>query len=782
MGNIPITTQQMGPGLGTTSLPLQRTGGMAGRTLDTAATEAEAYLTKIAEQDAAVEGLNRLADFKATQSQRMAELQTSIKTPDGFTPLALQDFDKSSQDFIKNIENPRTARYVESRLPDLRNSVAGSAVTFETNARQALRSQNFDQSVNKLATMAQMNLADYEPARADVLASLEAGGFDPVEAGKLKSLALANLARSAVFGEIDRNPQTILDRLDKGDFPDLDAGQRLAAVNAAQNEIKRREAQAKADMQLVRQEALVSITDWARDDVQSRAETGRGVPPPEGVELAAILKPAEAEKLRLQQEQADQLFKATAELPTQDDVQMLATVEALKPQPGQANYADQAALYNAARKKRDDILGARASDPAAYTRQTYPAVQKAWQKFESTQAPADLQAAVRANLSAQATIGVPAAARKPLPVNLAKSYAQTITGAQPEQAYRTMRGLAQDFGPLWGSALSQMSKDLPAAYKVAATIDDPISASILIQSSRQSMESLKRAAGDSAKTIRTDVEANEDIKTLGQAFGLGGARLTSEIIDAAEVLALGRAVTLGDSDPVGSAVKAIVNDRYEFGYTNSKPFAVPGAKYKGRVAEIEDGAGLAIGMIEAGRLTLPAIDPAVDRSVQANSYLSAIKRNGYWTNYEGGGGIQLMSERNVPVMVDGKPVRMTWDDLLKLNREAPRPVSNSYLSGKAGVPAGALPRKAAPPSAAPRPTTPPASARAATPQAMPQPAAPEGEPPPITEADAIAAAQRSQIEKPAQRPLTEAERKRISDELVRLGRQRRPQGTKPDGK
>ena len=120
-----------------------------------------------------------------------------------------------------------------------------------------------------------------------------------------------------------------------------------------------------------------------------------------------------------------------------------------------------------------------------------------------------------------------------LPVSLAKSYAQTITGAAPEQAYKTMKGLASDFGPLWPSVLSQMSRDLPAAYKIAATIDDPINASIMIQSSRQSIDSLKRAAGDSAMTIRTDVEANSDIKALGQSFGLGGARLTAEIINAA---------------------------------------------------------------------------------------------------------------------------------------------------------------------------------------------------------------------------------------------------------
>jgi hypothetical protein len=785
MGNIPITTPQVGPGLGVSSLPQQRTGGMAGRTLEAVATDAEAYLTKIAEQDAAVEGLNRMADFKAVQSQRLAELQTTVKTPDGFTPVALQDFDKASDEFLKGIENPRAAEFVRSRLPEVRASVAGSAVQWETTARQALRAQNFGESINKLSTIVQMDLGAYEGARTDVQASLDAGGFDPVEAGKLRTTALGALARSAVFGELERNPQAMLDRLNKGEFGDLDANVRLQAVNAAQTEIKRREAQAKADAQLLRQEAMVSVSEWVQDDLRSRSETGRGVEPPPGVDLAAVLKPDEAARHQRKQAQADEFYKATADLPTLPPQDMLARIEAAKPQPGQANYAEQADLYNAMRKKGDDVLAARASDPGAYARQTFPAVQQAWQKFESTQAPADLQAAVRANFSAQASAGIPAAARKPLPVSLAKSYAQTITGAAPEQAYKTMKGLASDFGPLWPSVLSQMSRDLPAAYKIAATIDDPINASIMIQSSRQSIDSLKRAAGDSAKTIRTDVEANSDIKALGQSFGLGGARLTAEIINAAEVLALGRAVTLGDGDPVGSAVKAIVNDRYEFGYTNSRPFAVPGQKYRGRVGDIESGASIAIANIDPSRLTLPAIDRTVDPKVQANSYHSAIKRNGYWTNYEGGGGIQLMNERNVPVMVDGKPVRFTWDDLLKINRESPRPISNSYVSGKVGVPMNAVPRKTTPPADAPRPATPPAQPprRPTVTQPAPIATGPDGQMEPVREADLIAAAERAAAEQTAPQPVTEAQRQRISDELVRLGRERRPQpGRKPDGK
>lgn len=785
MGNIPITTQQVGPGLGTTSLPLQRTGGMAGRTLDAVATEAEAYLTRIAEQDAAVEGLNKLADFKAAQSKRLQDLQASVKTPDGFTPMALQDFDKASQEFLKTIDNPRTASFIQSRLPDVRANVAGSAVSFEASTRQALRAENFSQSVNKLSTMAQMNLQAYDSARADVVALLDAGGFEPADAAKLQGTALAALARSAVFGELERNPQAMLDRLNKGDFGDLDADVRLQAVNAAQNEIKRREAQAKADMQLARQEALVTVSDWARDDVQSRAETGKGVPPPPGVDVAAVLNPVEAAKVARRQEQADRLFKATADLPTQDAAQMVATVEALKPQAGQDNYAEQSDIYNSARKKMDDIISARAADPAAYTRQTFPAVQQAWQKFETDQTPQNLQAALRANWNAQGSVGIPPVARKPMSVQQAKSYAQLLTGAKPEDAYRTMRGLASDFGPWWPAALSQMGPMLPSNYKVAASIDNPVDASRLIQASRQSLDSLRRAAGDSATTIGQKVRVNENIRTLAQSFGLGGPRLAADVSNAAETLALALAIE-GVSDPVGQAVKAIVTDRYEFGYVNNKPFAVVGAKYRGRVGEIEEGASVALNNIDAARLSLPALDPAVDRNAQAASYLSAVKRNGYWANYEGGGGIMLMSERNVPVLVDGKPLRLTWDDLLKMNREAPRrePLV-SYRTGKIGMPESALPRKTATPAAAPRPQVAPAptstapTLRGPTAPAPAMPAA--GDPGVISEADFIAQGM-AQAERDANRPLTEGERRRIRQELQDLGRKRRPQGPKPDGK
>jgi len=676
MASIPILNQQIGPGLGSvSSLPQNRTGGMGGRTLANVGDQAEEFLTKIAEQDAAVEGLNRLASFKTAQTQRLEQLQQSVKTPDGFTPLALKDFDEVSKEFLGGIENKRVARFIETRMPELRAGVAGSAVQWETNSRQALRVQNFTDGLNKYATTVQSDMASYPGARNDLLAAIEQGGFDPVEAAKLKSTGLKSLARSAVFGEIERNPQSIIDRLNKGEFPDLEADTRLQAMNAAQNEIKRQQAEAKANQQLDRQEKLTTLQFWMRDDTASRKATGKPVPLPDNItdeDLASILKPSEIQRLRDEQGRADSIFQATGEMKTQTIPDMVQTVEKLKPQGGEPDFDAKQETYNAARKQMDDQMRARATDPASYARESFPKVQQAWQAYEQSQDPKDLQAAMTASLNAQASVGIPAAARKPLPVSFARSVAQQVTGEPPEKAYQVMRDWAKRFGPMWAQVLPQMAKDLPTAYKVAATISDPVNASILIQNSRQPIEALRKTAGPMAKEITDQIAANEDVNSLGQAFGLAGAKLKKDVMDAVETLALGRHVTMGDGDPVGSAVNAIVNDRYSFGTVNSKPFAV-GGKYKARVNEIEDAATIAIEQLPLDALNLPALEPGVSADMQRKSYAASLKRNAYWVTSEGMTGLTLIASptRPVPVMANGKPVTYTWDELLKIKEDAP---------------------------------------------------------------------------------------------------------------
>lgn len=675
MGNIPIQNQQIGPGLGTvTNAPMNRTGGVGGKIVQDVASEAEAFLTKIADQDAAVEGLNRLADFKAMQTKRLDELQRSVKTPDGFTPLALKDFDTVSKDYLKNIENKRVVQFLETRMPDVRAGVASSAVGWETNARQALRVQNFTESLNKYQTMASGNLGTYAGARADVLSAIELGGFDPAEAAKLRDTGLKSLARSAVFGEIDRNPQGMLDTLNSGGFADLDADTRLQAINAAQNEIKRKESEAKADKNLARQENLTRVQLWARDDQLSRQYTGKPVPLPADITdetLSTIMKPGEIERLRNSQARADGVYRATADLPTQTLPQMVATVEALNPVGGKEGFEPDLAAYKAAKTKMDEILRQRATNPGAFVRGAFPKVQAAWQAYEKTQNPADLQAAMDASLAAQVSVGIPAAARRPLDENFAKSIAGQIKGENPDKAYEAIQTWRNAFGPKWGAALRQIGKDLPPAYAIAATVEDKTDAAILIQNSRMPIADLRKAAGEDAKKITDEIAASDEVNELGRSFGLAGANLKKQVMDAVEVLALGRATTQGDGDPVGSAIKSVISNKYGFGYFNSKPFAVDGAKYRGRVSEIETGATNALEKLDPANIDVVGIQPGIPEATQRQSVKASIRRNGYWTTTEGGGGLTLVGPKGTPIMSNGKPIRYTFDELLEFSKEKP---------------------------------------------------------------------------------------------------------------
>lgn len=673
MSRIPITTP--GVGLGGTVAPYaqDRVGGAGGRTLEGFGNEAEEFLTQIADQDAAVEGLSRLADFKISQAQRLDALQQSAASPEGFTPTALKDFDDQSKEFLKGLGNPRVSRFVEMRMPEVRGATAASALQWETNARGQLRQQNFLDGLNKYQTLATQSLGNYEAAKADTMALLNAGGFDPVEAAKLQTLSVRSLAKSAVFGEIGRNPQSMLERLNKGDFPELDADTRLQAIGAAESKIR----EVTADERLANATRRTRVAEWVKDDMASVVNTGQSVPLPEGyteADLAEVFNPAELAALRQSQIQARELYKATSDIGTQPLAQAAATIQKLKPVEGQQGYQDKLQIYQQAQEKFRNMLALRATDPAQAVRQSFPALQRTWAQFEKSQDAKSLQAAVTATLAAQDTLGIPAAAQRPLPLAVAKNVATSITTARPEDAYKELRKWKDLFGPQWGRAVRQVGAQLPPAYKVAATMDDPTDAALLIQSSRMKVEDLRKAAGVTDRAMRDEIAADQSLRKLALSFGMGGSQLAAEHMEAVETLALGRMATLGDTDAVNNAVRSIVEDKYEFGEMNGRPFVVTGERYRGRVGEIESAAQYAADVAaQAAGIKVPPAQPGMTPEAAAEQYRNAVRRKSYWVTNPGGGGVTLFSEKNVPVEVGGKPVSYTWDELFRLQASRPVP-------------------------------------------------------------------------------------------------------------
>lgn len=245
MGNIPITTQQVGPGLGTTSLPLQRTGGMAGRTLDAVATEAEAYLTRIAEQDAAFEGTSLLSKLRIESESAREKLQSTATTPEGFTKIALQEFDNLSGDFLKNVSNPRAALFVEQRLGDLRADYAMNSLRWETTARTQRRALMVEDTLNAMGAQVLKNPDAYDTSLKQWDDAITASGVPIDIADKMRRNGKDQLAVSLAQGMIRRNPFQALQSLQSDQrFTTLDPDKLESLIRSSESAIQHRAAMA----------------------------------------------------------------------------------------------------------------------------------------------------------------------------------------------------------------------------------------------------------------------------------------------------------------------------------------------------------------------------------------------------------------------------------------------------------------------------------------------------------------------------------------------------------
>jgi hypothetical protein len=246
MASIPILNQQIGPGLGSvSSLPQNRTGGMGGRTLATEADRAEEWLTKVAEQDAAMEGAALLSKFRVDAETAREKLQSSVQTPDDFTKIALKEFDTMSGDFLKNVPNKRAASFVEQRLTDVRAQYALNSLQWETGARNQRRALMVEDTLNSMGARVLKNPNDYDTALQEWDDAITASGVPIDVADKMRRNGKDQLAVSLAQGMIRRNPFQALQSLQTdARFTTLDPDKLESLIRSSESAIQHKAAMA----------------------------------------------------------------------------------------------------------------------------------------------------------------------------------------------------------------------------------------------------------------------------------------------------------------------------------------------------------------------------------------------------------------------------------------------------------------------------------------------------------------------------------------------------------
>lgn len=206
---------------------------------------AAAVLTEIADHDAALEGASALADFRAARAKRQTELRTQAKDLQGFTDLALADFDESADQLVTAHDNPRVQAFLGQRLNELRSNEEIESDGWAAATMVQRTELKTVEVMSKLSNVLANNPGQYAAVMADYEAAIAAAGLPAVNAERALITGRAKLSDAAIDGLIFKAPYEAKKQLGAGAWNDrgIDVA---AKLNRADAEIKQREAEARA--------------------------------------------------------------------------------------------------------------------------------------------------------------------------------------------------------------------------------------------------------------------------------------------------------------------------------------------------------------------------------------------------------------------------------------------------------------------------------------------------------------------------------------------------------
>lgn len=449
------------------------------------------------------------------------------------------------------------------------------------------------------------------------------------------------------------------------DVPMLD-GQTAARLNhVITSEMKQAE-------NLRRVELSQEASELAQSSIKSRMATGQTLSPENEARIRAGMTDKQWEKYQSSVKTADEIYKRVGDIGTKSETEILASIEDLRPKQSTTGFADpdyfrQQEVYEAAKGMAKQAIAARNADPAQAVVKDFTPVQYALDGFlKNPTDPGHAQNFVKKSLAAQTSIGMPTAQQKPLPKVLADKIAGDIANPNPQAAQAALKMYEQQYGQFWDAVFRQVSPKMDPATYVAATMDDPVAGSILVNASRRPKEELLKMTNIKGAELTEVVAKDSRFTDFMNAMGpYGDTAVVSRVRQSVETLALGYMTTEGlDADAaIKKSFKSVLG-QYTFASVNNQVFLAPNnidasmaetagrrvlSKWSSRVAELDlpdDGQFRGVPLSERRRL-----------------FAKAIRENGRWVTAPDMKGVRLYADR-FPVYRYGEPVILTWDQFL----------------------------------------------------------------------------------------------------------------------
>lgn len=292
-----------------------------------------------------------------------------------------------------------------------------------------------------------------------------------------------------------------------------------------------------------------TVKSLMADDNASILATGKPLDALDPMRVGKAMGPDAEREFVLNRTRAINYYNATKDFDTLPSNQMEARIESLKPRAGASGYAGMQQYYEQAQQKAQEIIKARANDPAGAVA-NLPAVKQAQQGVDY-QNPESLIPLVKARLAAQDAIGIPASQQQPMTKSEAQRIMAPVVNALPGTERQQLQQIIPYFQKAFGGqadralqfAIEQAKVDTDTAgiaasmFKKIGMGQKPTQTDQNMLATAQTNGAMAKAAGATpdASTPRTAVRPpSEAIKALiqnpsraaefDQLFGQGMAK------------------------------------------------------------------------------------------------------------------------------------------------------------------------------------------------------------------------------------------------------------------
>lgn len=499
----------------------------------------------------------------------------------------------------------------------------------------------------------------------------------------------SRVVEAALQRRIEQNPSTVLTEIREGKYNDvLQPDELERAADQASSEVARREEEAR--QQRAREQALREQAEHNRrveanqaaalaeqraayaraaqapvisarvdSNLMSLAQTGVAArDAPSVAEVERVLGPGPATQYRLDMEAAQSVGRVLGRADLRTSADLTRTVQSLRPQPGQANFAGQQRVYETASGAASSILQQRRQDPVSYWRGT-PLYRDTVREIRR-RAPglSDAQVDQEALRQLQVRDGVPASG-----VRLMTNQRAAQVGAQltnPQTAAATVASIDRTFGPRAAPQIlfeASQTADGRTAQSARALATVPAG-------QRAGAAELLFAPGP-APTVRRETQqaVDAELRPLRSTLvtGSGTSANFADVSAAAGVMAARLEGQGMSREEAARTAAGMFSGQYDF----RAGVRIPRT---GGVApsDVQSGAASTrLFILGNPALVAPRGGPPGQTQAQRQAaYASELRRSSRWVNLADDSGLMLVDANGRPVVLaNGQLATFTWSQL-----------------------------------------------------------------------------------------------------------------------